>query len=200
MKSESLSPGAATAPSAEPAAATDTPPLIWLIDGECRLVEDSQKIPRHARDLLSIVNGMLLPVAPGGASQWRRDVAMVASRGHRALAALRSSTYIRHALLDGSRVKGSVRVTLEPRRFCPEPTLLAYAACHGLTNAEIRTLSLLTDGTSPRQIAQTLDRSEATIRSHIRNLLAKTQEGSINALMIRLARIVLTMQRRGSDA
>ncbi len=56
----------------------------------------------------------------------------------------------------------------------------------GLSRAEFRVTMLLSRGLSVKGVASELGLSEATVRSHLRNIYAKTGTGSLAQLVFRL--------------
>lgn len=72
--------------------------------------------------------------------------------------------------------------------FAP-PARLGNAVREDFTNRELEILRELTTGKSNPEIAQTLDISEYTVKTHIRNLLQKTELSSRTELAIQ-ARVI----------
>lgn len=60
--------------------------------------------------------------------------------------------------------------------------LPAYAAAHGLSRREQEVLALVVEGLDNRTIAERLVLSEGTIKTHVHNIMRKTQTGSRDEL------------------
>lgn len=69
-----------------------------------------------------------------------------------------------------------------------KPSAKTIAAAYGLTLAEAQVTALLTEGRSPQDIAKQLGRGLATIRTHLRQIYAKTR----TAGQAELVQLVLT--------
>jgi DNA-binding CsgD family transcriptional regulator len=80
---------------------------------------------------------------------------------------------------------------------CGELALQAYCRSAGLTPAEERVLARLADGATAEEIATSLGRTLATVRTHIRNILEKTDARSIRALLVRVSRLPPIVPRTG---
>ncbi|MFT3801677.1 MAG: LuxR C-terminal-related transcriptional regulator [Burkholderiaceae bacterium] len=75
------------------------------------------------------------------------------------------------------------------RVTCEADGLLAFGRQNGLTPAEIRVLAGLASERAPADIARDEGRAESTVRTHIRNVLAKTETASVRLLVSRLSRL-----------
>lgn len=120
--------------------------------------------------------------------------ARLASEGHRRLILLGDGAHQFAAAfsplyLDDTAAGSGVLVTTERRRLCEASSLWAFARSQGLTSAEMRVLEELMAGHEPKNIAQRLDVSVTTIRTHIKSLLNKTDSGSMRGLLLRIAKL-----------
>lgn len=68
----------------------------------------------------------------------------------------------------------AVLVTMQRNRIVETLSVSAYARAHGLSQREEQVLALLCDGLRAADIADHLKLSQATVRSHVHNLKAKT--------------------------
>jgi len=162
-----------------------------------------------ARELFG--NGQVLRVEDGIVHGWgaaddgRWALGMrSAQRGRRGMVFLSCNGQERTLSLcpiteDGSRpVPGSrladcqvaaVVVMFGRRVTCEADGLLAFGRQNGLTPAEIRVLAGLASERAPADIARDEGRAESTVRTHIRNVLAKTETASVRLLVSRLSRL-----------
>lgn len=70
---------------------------------------------------------------------------------------------------------------------CDSLMLTFYARAHGLTATEEQVLGILCQGFSAPQIALQLKVAVSTVRSHVRNLCAKTRSSGVRELVSRVA-------------
>jgi DNA-binding CsgD family transcriptional regulator len=82
-----------------------------------------------------------------------------------------------------------VMLTTERIGSCDTLSLMCYGKMLGLTHGEVRVLAKLTEGEGPETVAEGLAISLATVRSHIRSILCKTEASSIRALLLRLSKL-----------
>jgi DNA-binding CsgD family transcriptional regulator len=88
-----------------------------------------------------------------------------------------------------SEIETGLVLTTEKSLPCDLVSLRAYAALMGLTPAETRVLVQLVRGDSPHEAAQTLGVGIATVRSHVKAILTKTDCDSIRDLMVHASRL-----------
>jgi DNA-binding CsgD family transcriptional regulator len=86
---------------------------------------------------------------------------------------------------------GKTYVLITPERInnCDRLSLMSYGRMLGLTNAEIRVLERLSDGQGPTEVAQTLQVSVPTIRTHIKSILGKTNSACLRSLLLRVSKL-----------
>jgi DNA-binding CsgD family transcriptional regulator len=82
-----------------------------------------------------------------------------------------------------------VMLTTERIGSCDTLTLMCYGRMLGLTHAEVRVLAKLTEGEGPETVAEGLAISIATVRSHIRSILCKTEASNMRSLLLRLSKL-----------
>jgi DNA-binding NarL/FixJ family response regulator len=68
-------------------------------------------------------------------------------------------------------------------------SLLCYGRLLGLTSTEIKVIEKLLQGAGPESAAAGLSISIATVRSHIRSILSKTESSCLRTLLLRLAKL-----------
>ena len=91
-------------------------------------------------------------------------------------------------LFDASEECG-VLVTTERREVCEVISLWAYGRVQGMTRAEIRVLEELAAGKEPKLVAQYLNVSVTTVRTHIKSMLGKTDSSTMRDLLLKVARL-----------
>lgn len=93
-------------------------------------------------------------------------------------------------LADEGRDKvGMIMLTVSRATLCEPEALAAYGGLHGLTRTELAVLQALVTGQSAEQIAAARGVAEATIRTHIKNMLHKTGYRSLRQLQAQLAKL-----------
>lgn len=81
----------------------------------------------------------------------------------------------------------AVLVTMQRSRIVETLTVSAYGRAHGLSQREEQVLALMCDGLRAAEIAARLQISQATVRSHVHNLKAKTGTSSVLELVKQVA-------------
>ncbi len=81
----------------------------------------------------------------------------------------------------------AVLVTMQRSRIVESLTVSAYGRAHGLSRREEQVLGLMCDGLRAADIAAHLQVSQATVRSHVHNLKAKTGTSSVLELVKQVA-------------
>lgn len=72
---------------------------------------------------------------------------------------------------------------------CEELSIAAFGREQRLTPAELDVLRRLVDGQPPQEIARSLGRSAATVRTQVRSILGKTACRSIRSLLLTVSRL-----------
>ncbi len=85
--------------------------------------------------------------------------------------------------------KNGVLVTTERKTVCETISLWAYGRVQGLTSGELKVLDFLATGQEPKAVAESLKISVTTVRTHIKSILNKTEEATIRALLLRVAKL-----------
>jgi len=96
----------------------------------------------------------------------------------------------------------TVLATFGRQRTCEPISLNAFARAHRLSATETRVLASLASGLSPSHIALEHGVSISTVRTQIKQVLAKTAGGSIRELLNQMSRLAPMRERvrRGSAA
>lgn len=90
---------------------------------------------------------------------------------------------------DGSPASSLVMAMTGRCGNCETLSVSAFARERRLTPAELEVLSGLVKGLPPQEIAASLRRSAATVRTQIRSILAKTESASIRILLLTVSRL-----------
>ena len=93
------------------------------------------------------------------------------------------------AALTPSHAGHAVLVSFERSRIAETLSVDAHAREHGLTLREQQVLAALCDGLRARQIAMRLEIGEATVRTHVSNIKAKTGCTSIVDIVKQVSRL-----------
>jgi DNA-binding CsgD family transcriptional regulator len=86
---------------------------------------------------------------------------------------------------------GSLGILLTTEKYlvCTPNTIACYANLCGLTAAESNVLAALASGATPTEAADRLNNSIATVRSHIKSILTKTESECLRSLIVKLAKL-----------
>ena len=79
--------------------------------------------------------------------------------------------------------EGAAAILIKDRQPVARDRVGAFAGAFDLTRAETNVLAHLLTGAKPEHIAQTLDVSESTVRTHIRALFGKTGTRQLHQLV-----------------
>lgn len=142
---------------------------------------------------LRIAEGMLQAATPVDRRALREAIARVAD-GKRSMLtlAVRSGEALTLAVLPlrggeaGAPVTSAV-LLLARASVCESLMLYFFARSHGLTHSEEQVLGILCQGHSAPQVARELHVAVSTVRSHVRNLCAKTSTRGVRQLVNRVA-------------
>jgi DNA-binding CsgD family transcriptional regulator len=85
--------------------------------------------------------------------------------------------------------QSGILLTTEKSAVCSAQTIASYANLYGLTASETNVLGQLAHGFSPDLVAQRLNISIATIRSHIKGVLQKTNCSCVRTLLVKVAKL-----------
>jgi DNA-binding CsgD family transcriptional regulator len=115
----------------------------------------------------------MLTIATAGAGQDRIGLSIVP------LPVALTRTHAGHAVL----------ISFERSRIAEALSVDAHAREHGLTLREQQVLAALCDGLRAKEIALRLEIGEATVRTHVNNIKAKTGCASIVDIVARVSRL-----------
>jgi DNA-binding CsgD family transcriptional regulator len=179
--------------------------VVNLLDhGVCLLARTARIVyaNRSARRLaiesahLEIQGGMLVPTHPLRRPVWQRLLAEFEGSGAQLFefaAAEAGGSCLGQLRLVPSDVAGDelISLSLGAPLSAREMRLAEFATLHRLTPAESRVMIALVDDLSPAQVAQRLNISPGTVRSHIRRIFDKTGVGSQRGLAVRVGALPL---------
>ncbi len=133
------------------------------------------------------------------AEQRQLDKALAAARDRGLRTLLRIATGARGRLglsivplpvaLTRSHAGHAVLISFERGRIAETLSVDAHAREHGLTTREQQVLAALCDGLRAKEIAARLEIGEATVRTHVNNLKAKTGCASIVEVVQQVSRL-----------
>jgi DNA-binding CsgD family transcriptional regulator len=150
---------------------------------------------KHAEDLLQ--NGEILiisenyrlnPIQSANQILWKRCFDLIQKGIDKVSLALRNQNKV-YACQISTRADCLLSIHFETQVCFNAEALKSFSVVYSLTPAEAEILGLLCSGLRPIGISKRLTRSDATVRSHIRSLLNKTELHSMQELMITLARM-----------
>jgi DNA-binding CsgD family transcriptional regulator len=139
-------------------------------------------------NLFRIVDHRLMPLDPDEDLIWLRHLAEI-RRSRRCRVALLNGKHSRVAIGLSPRAHGDVAVHIETGINTSEEVLALFCETTGITVSEKEVLRMVLAGVRPKSIASIKSRSEATVRSHIKNVLAKSRCTSVQEVIVLLARI-----------
>jgi DNA-binding CsgD family transcriptional regulator len=130
----------------------------------------------------------LAPISPNDEFMWRKTMAKTNHSAfmHAILLEGREKTYACTISVGEESIK-KVRIESADRSF--QQGVQAFATAYGLTSAEAAVLAKLSIGHRPKGIAIHFQRSETTIRTHIRKILNKANIHSIHELICGISRL-----------
>jgi DNA-binding CsgD family transcriptional regulator len=82
-----------------------------------------------------------------------------------------------------------VLVTTERKTVCETISLWAYGRVQGLTSSELKVLEILANGRKPKEVAERLNISVTTVRTHIQAIISKTRTTNLRDLLLRVAKL-----------
>ncbi|MFK7965998.1 MAG: response regulator transcription factor [Burkholderiaceae bacterium] len=138
---------------------------------------------------LYVDGGEYLPEQVDLRSAWRSAVKALLKLGNPTLAVCyRDPTGPVYALLELTGPQ-RVRISIESQHWCDESALTAFIAFHGLTPRESEVFRALCEGLKTKAIARESNCQPSTIKCHIKSILTKTNERTMNDVLLRLARV-----------
>ena len=193
----------------------------WVLDGARELLElvahglaivttEGRWIQgnRTARDSLAsgtalrMVHGMVEPVRSQEGPAFRVALKQ-AQAGRRSLVALGGSSLhvavvpLRPEAAGGEAV--AVALLFPRARPCDPAMLSLFARAHGITPSEEQVLSALCQGLNAPEVAMQLQVAVSTVRTHIRNLCAKTGAKGVRQLVQQILTLPPASPQPGQD-
>jgi hypothetical protein len=92
-------------------------------------------------------------------------------------------------LLEGRPFEFGIMVTMERKTVCERSSLWAYGKVQGLTPGELKVLQQLANGEDPKLVAENLNISVTTVRTHIRSMVSKTESSCMRGLLMKVAKL-----------
>lgn len=163
---------------------------VWLLDPSGRVLRQNHL----ANDALEftqafrIEDQLLKPFLATQDNYWFGQINQVRRNGQPGMALLSAGTG-RVAVGLNPRSQGQLAVIFEVNLQVSEELLQLFARSVNLTPTEADVVRLMLMGLRPKAIAQARSRSEATVRSHIKNLLSKSGCVSAQELLVVLTRL-----------
>lgn len=158
-----------------------------LARGDCVAIDDGTITATHAPDVRQLADAL------AKAAQGKRSMIALGALSRTTVAVV--PLHRQHALASQSTSHGS-KDKPEPQRFalmfsragvCESLMLSFFSRAHQLTASEENILSLMCAGLTAPEMAVHLKVAEATIRTHVRNICAKTHSNGIRDVVKRLA-------------
>ena len=167
-------------------------PLLVLHDDGRPLFANAaaRRTLQHARGGVRVDGPTVVPVEHDAAPRWR-DALRAAAAGEPGFVRLGPGGVGPIASLSCAPVThgvGLVVCVLEGGDALATSRTAAYARMHGLTGSEAQVLTRLAAGESVKRIATRRGSSEATVRSQVKAILAKTSQHSIREAVTDLLR------------
>jgi DNA-binding CsgD family transcriptional regulator len=163
---------------------------VWLLDPfgrVLRLNPLASEALEHSQ-AFRIEDQLLKPFRPAQDTYWFDQISQVRRSGKPSMALLSASSG-RVAIGLNPRSQGHLAVFFEVNLQVSDELLELFARSANLTPTEIDVVRLMLMGMRPKAIAQARSRSEATVRSHIKNLLSKSGCVSVQELLVMLTRL-----------
>lgn len=135
------------------------------------------------------VEGVLIPSQTELRSDWQRAIkALRKSEVPIIAVCFRDQSGPVYGLLTLDE-QGRLNVNVESESWCPRYVLDAFSAMHQLTRRELEVLWALCEGDRPKTIAKKSNNQLSTIKTHTKSILRKTNERTIQDVLMRLARL-----------
>jgi len=145
---------------------------------------------------LQLSNGMLTPIDARFERAWLAGLSHVINQREAIICRISRNLPSKHVLILPVPHAQLACVKVESSLLCPPDVICAYGQLYQLTAAERSVLSLLTDGNEPKRVSIIKGTAESTVRTQIKNILAKTDESSIRQLLITLGKIAVAGAER----
>lgn len=140
------------------------------------------------RQLFRLANGHLVPFLDSELPYWERQLNAVRKSGKPRFAIL-AGLHNRFAVGLSVRSQGDIEVHIETGLKIREEVLQVFCDSTGITGSEKEVLRWVLVGLKPKAIAHIRSRSEATVRSHVKNALAKSGCSSVPELIAMVTRL-----------
>jgi DNA-binding CsgD family transcriptional regulator len=161
------------------------------------IIDDSDRIRRknylaqellEDRQLFRVDVDRLTPFLVSELPNWNRQVQVVRKTGKPSFVIL-AGLHSRFAVGLRLRAQGDLEVHIETGLKIREEALQVFCDSTGITGSEKEVLRWVLVGLKPKAIAQIRSRSEATVRSHVKNALAKSGCSSVPELIAMVTRL-----------
>jgi DNA-binding CsgD family transcriptional regulator len=177
----------------EPRSAESLPNVfhaIFILDGLDRVRRKNYLADEllEEKQLFGIANGRLVPFLESELPYWDRQINSVRKTGKPRFAIL-AGLHSRFAVGLSVRAQGDVEVHVETGLKIREEVLQVFCDSTGITGSEKEVLRWVLVGLKPKAIAHIRSRSEATVRSHVKNALAKSGCSSVPELIAMVTRL-----------
>jgi DNA-binding CsgD family transcriptional regulator len=140
------------------------------------------------QQLFSLAEGRLVPFLRSETPYWDRSLASVRRMG-KARFVILAGLHNRFAVGLCLRSQGDIEVHIETGLKIREEVLQVFCDSTGITSCEKEVLRWVLVGLKPKAIAHIRSRSEATVRSHVKNALAKSGCSSVPELIAMVTRL-----------
>ncbi len=163
---------------------------VLIVDNEGRVRRKNFLASELIADghLFRVQQGVLLPLSDGDLSYWSRQIGELL-RTRRPRIAIVGGLYCPVAVGLRLRDQGLIEVHVETGLKLREEVLQLFCDSTGITNSERDVLRWVLIGLKPKAIAKIRSRSEATVRSHVKNALAKSGCSSVPELISMVSRL-----------
>ncbi len=163
---------------------------VFVLDGSDQ-IRSKNYLAQEVIDeqqLFRLDNGFLEPILESELPYWARQLAEL-RKTRRPRIAILAGLYSRVAVGLSLRAQGDVEVHVESGLKIQEQLLQIFCDSAGITTSEKEVLRWVLAGLKPKAIAQIRSRSEATVRSHVKNALAKSGCSSVPELISMVTRM-----------
>jgi DNA-binding CsgD family transcriptional regulator len=163
---------------------------IFILDGIDRVRRKNYLAEELLDDhqLFRVANGHLVPFLDSELPYWERQLNAVRKSGKPRFAIL-AGLHNRFAVGLSVRSQGDIEVHIETGLKIREEVLQVFCDSTGITGSEKEVLRWVLVGLKPKAIAHIRSRSEATVRSHVKNALAKSGCSSVPELIAMVTRL-----------
>jgi DNA-binding CsgD family transcriptional regulator len=163
---------------------------IFVLDGIDRVRRKNYLAEELLDDhqLFRVANGHLVPFLDSEFPYWERQLNAVRKSGKPRFAIL-AGLHNRFAVGLNVRSQGDIEVHIETGVKIREEVLQVFCDSTGITGSEKEVLRWVLVGLKPKAIAHIRSRSEATVRSHVKNALAKSGCSSVPELIAMVTRL-----------